>query len=334
MSGQNVDLKENKREWELVKCNSPELWDHFVSESPQNSIFCKTQFLDALCVGYQTFFLHKDAKPILGAIFIDRASNGERVPFTGNLYQGLVFSAFKKPSIQSDIVFKLKAVESLLDMLKNIYEGIEFCLHHSLIDLRAFQWFNYHSPSKGCFDIDISYTGVIYLDESNDFSRYLDVIRSSRKQDYKKSIKNGFFVKECHSSTVFMDLYKKTFTRQHLEADELFMQAASRVIDAAIKSGFGRLCVSYTNEGIPASASFFLYDNDNAYYLLGATDPDFRNYGVGTHAILENIRYLFEERKIYKIDMLGINSPNRGDYKTSFNTTLHVYYTVRWDSRT
>ena len=316
---------------ELIKCNSPELWDQFVDESPQNSIFCKTQFLDALCVGYQTYFLLKDAKPILGVIFIDEGVNGERTPFTGNLYQGLLFTALKKSSIQSGIASNLKVVESLLEIVKDSYQSIELCLHHSFIDLRAFQWFNYHAPIKGRFDVDIRYTGVIYLDESNDFSRYLDVIRSSRKQDYKNSIKNGFLVKECHSSSVFLDLYKKTFARQKLKADEVFMQTASRVIDAAIKGSFGRLCVSYTNEGIPASASFFIYDNENAYYLLGATDPAFRNYGVGTHAILENIRYIFEEKKIYKVDMLGINSPNRGDYKTSFNATLHPYYTVRWD---
>jgi hypothetical protein len=316
---------------ELIRCKSPELWDQFVDESPQKSIFCKTQFLDALCVGYQTYFLYKDSKPILGVVFINEAVNGEKAPFTGNLYQGLLFTAPKKSSIQGGIVFNLKAVESLLEIIKDNYESIELCLHHSFIDLRAFQWVNYHTPTEGRFVIDIGYTGVIYLDKGNNFSQYIDVIRSSRRQDYKKSIKNGFLAEECYSSSVFLDLYQKTFARQDLKADELFMQTASRIMDAAIKGNFGRLCVSYTNDGLPASASFFLYDDENAYYLLGATDPAFRNYGVGTHAILENIRYIIDEKKIYKVDMLGMNSPNRGDYKTSFNATLLPYYSVRWD---
>ena len=75
------------------------------------------------------------------------------------------------------------------------------------------------------------------------------------------------------------------------------------------------------------SASIFIEYKDQAYYLIGANDPNYRNSGAGTAVIFEHIKHLLN-KKIKIIDFLGANSPSRGDFKTSFNAKLISYYEI------
>ena len=75
------------------------------------------------------------------------------------------------------------------------------------------------------------------------------------------------------------------------------------------------------------SANLFLHDRDCSYYFLGANDPHFRGTGAGTSLLIEQIhRSILAGKK--NVDMVGVNSPNRGDYKTSFNAELVMYITT------
>ena len=58
------------------------------------------------------------------------------------------------------------------------------------------------------------------------------------------------------------------------------------------------------------SASIFIEYKDQAYYLIGANDPNYRNSGAGTAVIFEHIKHLLN-KKIKIIDFLGANSPSR-----------------------
>ena len=95
----------------------------------------------------------------------------------------------------------------------------------------------------------------------------------------------------------------------------------------AIKGGFGRLNICKNSDGEPVSASFFLYDENCGYYLLGANDPNYRRYGTGSYVVLEQIKWC-QEQGLSMIDFVGINSPFRGDFKTSFNAKPVPYYNV------
>jgi lipid II:glycine glycyltransferase (peptidoglycan interpeptide bridge formation enzyme) len=93
----------------------------------------------------------------------------------------------------------------------------------------------------------------------------------------------------------------------------------------AIEKNFGRLMICRDRDGEPVAASLFLFDKQSGYYLIGATDPDYRKYGVGSYIIFEQIRKCIET-ECKQIDFVGINSPQRGDFKTSFNAEPKSYY--------
>ena len=73
------------------------------------------------------------------------------------------------------------------------------------------------------------------------------------------------------------------------------------------------------------SNNAFLFDNKTGYYLVGANDPQYRKDGTGGYVVFEQIRYCIEKGLSY-VDFMGINSPFRGDFKTSFNADPKSYY--------
>ena len=62
-----------------------------------------------------------------------------------------------------------------------------------------------------------------------------------------------------------------------------------------------------------------------SYYLIGANDPNYRKDGAGGFVVLEQIRYCIEQGLSYE-DFMGINSPLRGDFKTSLNADPVSYF--------
>jgi lipid II:glycine glycyltransferase (peptidoglycan interpeptide bridge formation enzyme) len=82
-------------------------------------------------------------------------------------------------------------------------------------------------------------------------------------------------------------------------------------------------------DGQVASALLFLHDTRTAYYLIGANDPAFRKTGSGAFLMAEVIGHYRQAGQQF-VDFVGVNSPNRGDFKTSFGARPVPYFEVTW----
>jgi hypothetical protein len=63
---------------------------------------------------------------------------------------------------------------------------------------------------------------------------------------------------------------------------------------------------------------------------VAANHPEFRKTGCGTYLMIENIRR-WQRKGLAAVDFVGINSPNRGDFKTSFNAVPVPYFLATWE---
>lgn len=313
---------------ELVKCESGEVWDSFVEASPQQNVFSTTGFLSALGVPYDTWFLVDSGKPVIGALVIEPLRTDFEAPHEFSLYQGILFAP-DSSQIHSGTRHRLGALEQLLDKLAQTYASLSFCLHPAMGDLRAIQWFNYHARDRGQYAIHLHYTGIIDIGVFAGFPDYLAAIRKVRMQEFNKACRAGFRAQLSGDLDVFRDLYVKTFDRQGIAIGESKVERAVSIARAAMERDFGRMFLCLDTDGKPASATVFLFDKSCAYYLFGASDPAFRNTGASTFLLIESVRH-FYDLGLRKIDMVGINSPNRGDFKTSFNAMPTPYFHVTW----
>jgi uncharacterized protein YigA (DUF484 family) len=189
--------------------------------------------------------------------------------------------------------------------------------------LRPFQWHGYHEPGKELFDIALRYTGILQIGQYENFDDYVSSVRAVRRQEFKKSSQ---LLKLTKSDDVELldHLHGKTFERQNIDRTDQESVLVKSISKHAIAGNYGKLgCAMLDN--VPVSAVLFLYDDRTAYYLFGANDPSHRKTFAGTFTLLSMIRDAFENG-IQEIDFVGVNSPNRGDFKISLNADLRPYF--------
>ncbi|HIE74229.1 MAG TPA: GNAT family N-acetyltransferase [Flavobacteriales bacterium] len=312
-------------DYKLIECLDNNTWNEFVLTSPQNNLFCQTDFLDVYQQDYDLLLVTK-GELILSGVVIIKGDDGAPVK-NQFMYQGVLFSKhIESLSSHKKIKKVLELTQFLLIELESIYGVVSLSLHHSLDDLRGFQWHNYHN-SKGLQPyLNLHYTGVLDLKKIGSFEQALMNVRTVRRQEYKKCIKNGFTVEASNDVSILNFLHEKTFERQGMKRSKSEVFLATELARESLKKGIGRLLICRNSEGVPTSASLFLFDNKTGYYLIGANDPEYRKFGTGGFVVLEQIRYCIEQGLSY-VDFIGINSPLRGDFKTSFNANPTPYFT-------
>lgn len=316
----------------FFKCEQYEIWDSFIDESPQGSIFAKSIFLRSLGVAFECYFVAEGDVILAGAVvLLDKSKNPVSAPYSYTQYQGVFLSpALIGGDVHRKTPRELSVIDCIIASLSAIYSMISFCIHPSLTDVRAFQWFNYHSPGRGCFNIRIAYSGIVDLSQFESFDDYLLSIRPTRRSEYKKALKLGFSSEVSNDIDALLSLYKKTFFRQGIEVDDKHIRLIGSIIECAQKNGYGEIRLGRDVIGRAVSATFFLFDNRCAYYLIGANDPEYRTLPGGVYVFLESVRNAMD-RGVRSVDVCGMNSPNRGDYKSSFNAQPVPYFLAEWN---
>ena len=315
---------------QLAFCSDDAVWDEFVGDSLEGSIFCYTGFLRALGETFERYFVVDQDRPVVGAVLLTRDGSPLPAPYHFSCYQGVMFSkAVAEMPMHHRVLEKLKLVEYLLAELSNRYSFLSFCLHHEFSDLRAFLWFNYHEPSKGKFAIDLFYTGLLNLRESGTREQYTQEVRELRRREYNRAVNLGVTIEYSNDINLLDWLHELTFKRQSLSRSAEEVRLLRSIAGHAIDEKFGRLLIARCSTGEAASAYLCLLDRRCAYYLFGANHPELRKTGASTYLMFQAID-LFRREGIQYFDFVGVNSPNRGDFKTSFNARPTPYYVLNW----
>jgi hypothetical protein len=309
----------------LERCSDYVHWDEFVLNSEQSNIFCTSKFFRVLPARHQLFWLSENGKLRLGVIIHEALKNGAPYSF---VYNGIVWdpSVTEMPTHRR-VRKQLDLTEGLLLRLLKFTNGIRLSLHHSIIDIRGFQWFHYHEPQLGQFKTQIKYTGLLDLSQFLSVDDLLMGIRQVRRQEYRRANENGFTTVESFDINDLSALHANIFDRQGLKMSQEEEAFSGSLAKRALENGFGRLVYCLSPDGDVAAASLFLYDEKCGYYLVGATHPDFRQDAPGTMALINQITWCLGQG-IKQVDFVGVNSPNRGDYKTSFGAEVVPYHEV------
>ncbi len=320
----------------LEKCTDLAHWNSFVAGSPQGSVFCSTDFLNGMGLDYDLWFVFRDSQLQAGVAVLRHGDRILQAPLPLMLYHGVLFdAAIARMPLHRRVDRCLSLTEYLIGEMEALYDRISLCLHPAFEDLRPFQWFHYHEPQRGQFKIDLFYTGVIDLSSDPGFEQYLSEIRRVRRAEYRRGRSRGLVVEPSQDIESLVRLHEVTFDRQGLALGEGDAQAIRAIVQAGLDGGFGELLVCRDEEGETVSAQFYAFDADTGYILIGGHDPAHRGAGGGTassgiYMALENIRRC-AEMGLTRVDFCGINSPNRGAYKTSLNAGPTPYFVLDWE---
>lgn len=301
-------------------------WDDFIQKSPQANIFSESGYLSALDVPFTRYLVRTQHGEILaGTAIIERGVQMHAAPYPFTPYQGILFArqVAQQPNHKRS-VSEFRLSEFLINQLADRYGNFSMALSPEFGDLRPFSWHNYHAPEAPHFAIVPRYTALLDLN-GFELQAYLASIRAARRQEYKKAQAT---ISETNEVDIFIALYQQTFERQQLAIDENAIDLVRRITTSAISGGYGRLSQAMLADGQIASMSLFLFDRHRAYYLLAANAPALRNSGASTQLMIDNIANM-AARGLHDVDFVGVNSPNRGDFKLSFNPRLVPYHEVK-----
>ena len=310
----------------LAISNNNQEWDQFQDASVHGCVYQYSNYIDSLNISNDKIFLKKNNITLAAAI-IFKNNNSVRIPYS--LYQGISIVNDANLKEQQVTSRNFKITTDFLELLIKEYNNFKFCLSPYFEDIRPFLWLNYHDEKASKFKIDLRYTGLIDLKKYENFDNYFQSIRSVRKRVFIKHDEKNLRIEETKDVQTFINLYKKTFDRQNIDISDLSL--VESIINSAINNSYGTLSICYDAENNPHSGIVILYDKNTAYYAFGATDPDYRSSGASVILMVNCIRKAFD-MNLKSFDMCGVNSPNRGDFKLSFNARLLSYFEVSFNN--
>lgn len=313
------------------KSNNSSIWNNFIENSYQGTVFLKTDFLSLFVSKYEFWYVKENDTILVGFPILFKKNQVISDPIEYFPYLSPVISK-KIDEFENHRKYK-KIVEIFsygIENLSRLYSDLVFVTHPELIDIRAFLWFNYYKTKANKFYIEPNYTSVINLNKFKNFNEYMLTIRTLRKREFNKFQKTSariYTSRNTEDIKSFLNLYELTFNRQNIRLNKKTINLLRNILEKCLISKIGYFLFSMQPNNYLSSAIFIVQDAHTAYYYFGASDPNYRKNGENSFLMLSAIKDAFLN-KLQSFDFLGVNSPQRGDFKSSFNGELKQYYNL------
>jgi len=317
----------------LTEVQDDDKWDEFVRVSPQGSIFSLSSYLKYAVDHYRKFWVLKGNQIKAGLTLVLNDKERECILDDFVIHNGLIFS---KDDSRKEIKAKrerFEISEFVINWLDRKYSKIELSLSPQFEDMRPFIWHNYNSKnSNDHFGINLRYTSGLdiselflkKMDEKNDLFIEMD---SKIQTDIQRATKAGLkFMKNSKTDDVIR-LYNETMSSKGINIDENKLSKLTRLIDGLNSENLIRIFSVEKENGSLTYITVFTIHNNISYYLFGAGNPKLMERYDGTFCIWNSFMEL-SNLGIYFVDMEGVNSPNRGEFKLGFGGSLNPYFHV------
>ena len=308
-------------------------WDKLVLSSCESSPFLKSSFIRSVGQEHSRTILLAEGKVILGTCLFTQLCPAPENTYAFCAYQGVFFPNLARANY-SDENQRLRRLQDLIQILDSQGDSRHFSFHPNVNDLRAVDWF-YHAAenSKLIPSIRSRYTGTIQMREYATFETYLGTLRKERLREYRRSVESSYQI-ELNSTDLmnFLKLYNSTFERQGHKVANSVLDRVSNIISVGLEDKSGKLRMLYSKKGDPVSGAYILSDQTTDVYLFGANNIEFRDSYGPTRLLLESVKESFGQTKAV-FDFCGMNSPLRGEFKSSFNARVTPYFEMDLEVR-
>lgn len=294
------------------------LWERFVNESPQGTLFHKTFWLKLSGLPFKILGCFRNEELVAGIPLVYQKRFGftsiEPPPLTP--YLGIVFQDNTALKYVSRLSFEKKITSALVDVLLQEGTVIQVRFQPGIFDLHPFMWAGFSTGIKYTYRLD-----VMNLD------RVFQGMDARRRSEIRKAARSGLSVVHNAPLEEFIHLNQMTFERQEAElsvsAEELkrrhqVLQREKVSQIFIVKDEAGQLC----------GGVYIVWDSKCAYYLLGGFNPEFGNSGAVPLAIWEAIQHTSKTLQLPEFDFEGSNIPGIERSFREYGGRLTPYYFV------
>lgn len=205
-------------------------------------------------------------------------------------------------------------VSELADFVSKEFSGIvTFSFPPEITDMQPFYWKHYKVVPNFTYRIDLS------QDEDGIFAAF----SPERRNDIKKTAKDGLTVSFPDDPAFVRNIVTKTFDRQKDSIDEDILH---RILFSFAAPDNSFAVAVKQNSDIMAGV-FCVFDRNKAYYLLGGYNPGNMHSGAAALAVWEAIKKS-REKGLKVFDFEGSMIPGVERFFRDFGGKLVPYYSV------
>ncbi|OCQ23965.1 hypothetical protein A7985_08520 [Pseudoalteromonas luteoviolacea] len=322
-----------KHKFTLVPTELDADWDNFVANSPQGSPFVHSDFIAALALPYHAYYCCKGNEKMALVLLITDEQGQSVVGHHDVIHDGIMHRDTQHLNKSQRHSEHFAVQEAIAQYIADKYEAVYLKLHPSITDIRAFLWVNYHNDGPK-YNVVPRYTSTIdiaeFADEQlqNEDSISYQNSSVSRRQEIRYGLKKGVSISNSDKFDTFAKFYGLTMARQGIEISNCKLDALSKQVSQLAAQSRLVMFQAQDSEGAIGSFATFLIHNDTAYYFYGANNPTMRDSHTGTAVLWQAFPEL-AKMGITKLDLEGINSPQRGWFKLSFGGDITPYFHLR-----
>ena len=221
-------------------------------------------------------------------------------------------------------IFKLN--ELIVSEIFSNYKNLNINLPLNFLDTRPFLWFNYGEDNKKKFQVTPCYTSVINI-KSKKQDEIFNEIDDVKKRDIKKALNDKDYKT---SNQINLSLIKKFYEETMKKNNGSFNSYAfNKIFDFIQDQTKNNKVIQATTYYLekPIYSVLFLIDDTSSCYLYGSGDIETKNRYAGSLALWKAIEQSMD-RQLCFIDLEGINSPHRGEYKLNFGGNIENYFNI------
>lgn len=294
--------------------NEYEIWNEFVDNSPQGSIFAKTFWLDAVGAKYNILGCFDKGKRLVAGMPITETNKGYVAMPKLTQTLGIVFSDFSKMKYVKKIS---KEKDIIMEFVDNIpkFKYFDCGFHYNFTNWMPFMWKGYKQQTR--------YTYVI--EGIQDIEKVRVGFSDSTKSVINKSIGLNLRVVDNLTLSDMYGMLAKTFHRQNMAVPFDF-DWFSRFDEIVNKNNARKMFFTIDAQNNLHAALYLVYDKNCAYYLLGGADPEYRSSGAMYLNIFEAIKCSAEFTD--KFDFEGSIVPQIESMFRSFGALQKQYFRI------
>lgn len=294
------------------------LWDEFVNRSPQGSIFVKSFWLNIVGENYRIVGCFRNDLLVGGIAFDTQKRSGFHLVKNSILtqYMGILYehnahlNRIRQASQEKEILTRIIA------FLEKRYDRIAITHHPNVVDIRPFIWNAFTAEIRYSYWIDITDLDRVFKDIDK---KKRNLIRKCEKENIRISISDD--------PISFHQLHARTFERQGQKCP-VPQQLTCRIYEQLASISKCRLYFAENTDECALSAAFVITDDKRAYYLMGATNPDFRVHG-SSNLLLWKVMQDLSQNGVEVFDFYGANTDSIAWFKRGFGGHLNPYFRVR-----
>ena len=217
-----------------------------------------------------------------------------------------------------------------IEFFSKTFDEINFQLHHTLLDVRIFDWWNYHNKKEKRFNITPKYSAKIDFEKNQNQKKIISNYRYVRRYEIKNFSVHENKIKSCECSIEDMiELYFETNAEKYSKNKKKELINDLVVLINLANKGFGSI-QSYKDADLNKLIYFnlVLFDKTTAHLVLNSSENYWKKKGImawGINNLLNN-----NENKFKNFDFNGANSPLRGDDKHSYGSKEKLYFQFKY----